>query len=533
MIIFAIEIVILNYVLRTFFGFSTYYEQFKFIKILTIVIAIDLLFVIYFLYQNDKEKKIPKNIFKTYKLDINSRLPKVFFITEVIKAVLILNVLRVNDVYFSSGIIIILVLHSVMLVMYAGLYSFIANKSYIHRKLRKYTKDLKKGKTKLNFILINGNHIPSSFSVGGKVEQRIQKNNVYIDVKKDLPRLLEYEKNIAEKFIKENTVAIINEVNEIDKNKIVEIYNENQKQGNIATYSIISVNSKENIINEKEIIKLNAIKLCKLDATFELIEELTSRDKNEWNTTMYHNFYNKQKDNTNVIPKDKRIYDIYKNAYLCSSQYESILGLFNYITVIGRVTMYYLFAKNNKKFDPEKCERNLMGDNPSFWMPQIILNVYKNKESILYKNIREKVYHLSIEDNVLVDVYLANLLNIEIQGTEGITYSALEDLFVKFRNKVEAHGIITDLNVDEVWSITVFFAKTFSKILKIDELEGEYGLNEKSLKIGYNDEDKVSLGKYVITVDNEIYIIKDRKKQEYINYSNGKVFVLDKIGERK
>src|SRR5699024_9699874 len=67
--------------------------------------------------------------------------------------------------------------------------------------------------------------------------------------------------------------------------------------------------------------------------------------------TIYkYNFNNRLKNNIEIIPEEKYIFELYRNALLNSSPYQSILTFFNYITVIGKLVEYYLYAKNNPKY---------------------------------------------------------------------------------------------------------------------------------------------------------------------------------------
>ena len=187
---------------------------------------------------------------------------------------------------------------------------------------------------------------------------------------------------------------------------------------------------------------------------------------------------------------------------------------------MGKMVEYYLYAKNNPKFDKNKIKKAIIGDNPPIWNNHILLNIYKNEENVLYRNLREEKYKLSKEDNLLINVYLSNLLNIEIIGDE-VTYDGLMNLFIQFRNKVEAHGIISDANVYAVWNLTCFFANMLNKIFKISELECEYNIYEKSVKIGYGNEEKIDVGKYIVIIDEVMCFIKD--KDLYINYFTGEI----------
>ena len=220
------------------------------------------------------------------------------------------------------------------------------------------------------------------------------------------------------------------------------------------------------------------------------------------------------------MPKDKYLFELYRNAYLNKSPYQSVLTFFNYITVCGRLVEYYLYAKYNKNFDINRIDKGRIGDNPSLWNSNILINIYKQPDNVLYKNLREKEYELSNDDKILIKYYLANMIDTEITGDK-LTYDGMIDLFIAFRNKVEAHGILNDDNVYAVWNITRFFANMLNKLYNISDLELEYNNKDIEVKVGYRGEKKVSLGKYVIMYNKYLCFVKD--KDTYINYFAGEV----------
>ena len=153
----------------------------------------------------------------------------------------------------------------------------------------------------------------------------------------------------------------------------------------------------------------------------------------------------------------------------------------------------------------------------------VLVETYKKHP--LYRKIRENKITLSKEDKVLVTYYLSKLLNIDIEGKE-ITFEGLIDLFLAFRNKIEAHGIINDTNVYAVWNLTYFFVNTLNEFLNVNNLDFKY-LENGNIKVGY-DKKLAILGEYEICLDNQIYLIKDRKssKNTYINYLTGEIICV-------
>jgi len=310
------------------------------------------------------------------------------------------------------------------------------------------------------------------------------------------------KRNISNSKINED----FNMNKDFNKNKafdVNETSKEDKKASDIATSNELTTDVEGHDLEEKSIEALNII--------------------------YQYNYNNRFKANLENMPKEKVLFEMYKNAYINDSPYQSTLMFFNYITSMCKIVEYYLFAKNNYRFNKDEIYTDIIGDNPPIWANHITLNVYKKTNDILYKNLRERKFSLSEDEEILLKVYLSKLLNCEIEGKD-ITYNGLTYLFIEFRNKVEAHGIINDANVYAVWNLTLFFANTLNRILKISELELEAVKNKNTIKVGYKGNEKVELGKYILVFDDTIYFIKDvktidenRKKRIYINYFTGNI----------
>lgn len=557
---FLIEFILLIINLISELDISIYNNIFKLIKVVTICLSLDIIFILYILDFASNKKK-PKNILKTYKADVNLRIPIAFFIAEIIKIILIFLSIGQSIMYYSRYKSIIGV-YVGTIIMYYIVFSIMPKKENLFKKLQILKSDIKKGETELNFILIDGNTISSSFDIEKTHDYKISKNNIYINLKKDFNKI---NNKKVKKLILDNTIAIIHEVDEIDNDIIIKIY-EKQEINNSHMYHIMAVKNYKEINLNKNIEYINAIKICDMNSAIEFTENLFEVNANQYigklqynralkkiqnlqmqatkskdncnnildddklgekyiknlNIIYQYNFNNRLKYRQEVIPKEKSLFEIYRNAYINDSAYQSILIMFNYITVMGKLVEYYLYAKNNPKFNENKINKSIIGDNPPIWNNHILLNIYKNEEDILYNNLRKEKFKLTNEEEILLNVYLSKILNAEIKGKE-ITFDGLMYLFIQFRNKVEAHGIISDANVYAVWKLTVFFSNMLNKMFKISELECEYGQDEKSIKVGYNGEEKINTGKYVITKDKIIYLIKDTEshKDLYMNYFTG------------
>lgn len=547
---FVLEIVVLNINLIANLDISIYNEMYNCVKANCICIGLDLIFIFYML-DFIENKKINGNIFKRYKADVNFQIIRSFWIPEIVKLALIYVVLRKTIKSWNNDYISFIIVFSLVILNYYMLYFILPKKENLGRK----TKKLRKKNKNLKIILIDGNVIPSSFDILQNIKYKTNKNHLYINIKKDFP---EFEDDIKQ-FILQKTIAIINEIEELDTKNIIKKYTEKVNINKMPMFHIMAVKKISDKDVGNEIKNTNSIKICNINSAIEFTENLfmvNEKDKvsllrykkalfninkmnkgnfkdesqkeeyvQELNIIYQYKFNNKLNERAQNIAKDKTLFDMYQNAYLYQSAYQSVLAMFNYITVMGKIVEYYLYAKNNPKFDLNKIDTDIIGDNPPIWNNQILINICQNEENILYKNIRKTKFKISKEESILLKTYLSYLLNIEIKGDE-ISFDGLAELFKQFRNKVEAHGIISDANVYAVWNLTQFFVKMYHKIFKISELECEY--ENDNIKIGYNDEKKVNIGKYIKIINGIMCFVK--KENLYINYITGETKTVEKAG---
>ena len=545
--IFAIELISLNIILKQC-DISLYSNPYGWIRAISIILAFDIIYILYIFDILNREKKI-KNILFTYKKDANSKFSRNFIFIEIIKLILIL--LSTFQVTILSGFayryIRLIIVFVLVTIAFYIIHAVMSTRDNIRRKLKRLSKDIKAGKTDFNFILINGSKTPSSFDLVNVTNYKISKDNIYINLHTELSEIIKYDEK-AKDLILSNTIAVIHE---ISSTKEIKETIESQTINNFHMYHVMAIKNLKNIPQKSDWEHINSIKLCDLDNDIQFVENLLSIEiENMINKTKYkkalkkvtstkleyknstdeyikdleiiykYNFNHRLKDNVKNVPKDKFLFELYRNAYLNKSPYQSVLTFFNYITVCGRLIEYYLYAKYNKKFDINKIDKARIGDNPSLWNSNILINIYKQPDNKLYKNLREDKYNLSRDEKVLIKYYLANMLDTEIKG-DSITYDGMMNLFIAFRNKVEAHGILNDDNIYAVWNITRFFVNTLNKFYDISNLEIEYSNKDIEVKVGYTGENKLSLGKYVIMYNNYLCFIKDKDK--YINYFAGEV----------
>lgn len=544
--IFVFELIGLNIVLSQC-NISLYNNLYGWIRAMFVVFSIDIIYILY-IFDFLKQNKKAKNILKIYKIDVNLKIIRNFIIIESIKLTLVM-ILTWNLIYNTKFLKYIYFYIFITMFFYL-LYFIIPKKDSIRKKLKKLKRDIKIGNTDFKFILIDGNSTYSTFNLFNLSDWKISKDNIYINLKTEFQEIVKYDKK-AKDLILNNTIAIIHELT--NSKNILEIY-ENEAINNAHIFHVMAIENLKSLQNKKDYEYIDAIKVCDLRNVIQFVENLVANniedliDKSKYKRALKqinildkrnekyiknleliykYNFNNRHKDNFNNVPKEKFILELYKNAYLNKSPYQATLIFFNYITVVGRLVEYYLFAKYNKKYSENKIDEYRIGDNPSKWNSNILINIYNNTDNILYENLRERKYELSNEEKILIKDYLGSyILNTEIKG-EKISYDGLMELFIAFRNKVEAHGIINDNNVYAVWNITRFFANMLNEIFKISQLECEYSNQDIIIKVGYNSEKKVSLGKYVIMYDKFMCFIKDENKNTkectYMNYFVGEV----------
>lgn len=544
--IFVFELIGLNIVLSQC-NISLYNNLYGWIRAMFVVFSVDIIYILY-IFDFLKQNKKAKNILKIYKIDVNLKIIRNFIIIESIKLTLVM-ILTWNLIYNTKFLKYIYFYIFITMFFYL-LYFIIPKKDNRRKKLKKLKKDIRIGNTDFKFILIDGNSTYSTFNLFNLSDWKISKDNIYINLKTEFQEIVKYDKK-AKDLILNNTIAIIHEVT--NSKNILEIY-ENEAINNAHIFHVMAIENLKSLQNKKDYEYIDAIKVCDLKNVIQFVENLVANniedliDKSKYKQALKqinildkrnekyiknleliykYNFNNRHKDNFNNVPKEKFILELYKNAYLNKSPYQATLIFFNYITVVGRLVEYYLFAKYNKKYSENKIDEYRIGDNPSKWNSNILINIYNNTDNILYENLRERKYELSNEEKILIKDYLGSyILNTEIKG-EKISYDGLMELFIAFRNKVEAHGIINDNNVYAVWNITRFFANMLNEIFKISQLECEYSNQDIIIKVGYNSEKKVSLGKYVIMYDKFMCFIKDENKNTkectYMNYFAGEV----------
>ena len=387
-----------------------------------VVFSVDIIYILY-IFDFLKQNKKAKNILKIYKIDVNLKIIRNFIIIQSIKLTLVM-ILTWNLIYNTKFLKYIYFYIFITMFFYL-LYFIIPKKDNIRKKLKKLKRDIKIGNTDFKFILIDGNSTYSTFNLFNLSDWKISKDNIYINLKTEFQEIVKYDKK-AKDLILNNTIAIIHELT--NSKNILEIY-ENEAINNAHIFHVMAIENLKSLQNKKDYEYIDAIKVCDLKNVIQFVENLVANniedliDKSKYKRALKqinildkrnekyiknleliykYNFNNRHKDNFNNVPKEKFILELYKNAYLNKSPYQATLIFFNYITVVGRLVEYYLFAKYNKKYSENKIDEYRIGDNPSKWNSNNLINIYNNTDNILYENLRERKYELSNEEKILI-----------------------------------------------------------------------------------------------------------------------------------
>lgn len=571
--VYFMKIVVLMAFLADNYHISPYYNTYKFINILNVELSFDLLYILIILLWAEFQGK-KKNIFRIYQKDSNYRLQKFFIVPELLKTLFLCKIIGNSLFYYHKTYIVLFSIIAGITFLYYILTFLIFSEERMalrYKFLRKALKKFKKRsilKSNVCFILIKGDKTPSSFDINKIQKHDIEKSHVYI--KEEEWKGLEEKEQL---FIVKNLIAVIYED---EKAKMVnQILQEDFEK--VGYYKIIATNKKEEYEKRIDDTYQHFYKICDMESVIEFTENLLmissdvmvnpfqyclmkflvwlelhnkrvypksknvkeiidinsfskklyskmlERDmKNRFSIICQKDFNSRFQNEQLEVPQDLFLKSLFRNAYTNSSPYQSSMMLFNYITAIGRIIECYLIGKNREDINLNQYREVLAKDNTSVWRGQITLNIYDNIDNYLYPFLREKELELTLDEKNILKLYLADVLNCEMQG-EKITYDVLSELYQEFRNKVEAHGIISDDNVYIVWKIAAFLASAFNRFFNISKLKLEYRLPNSKIEIGYADEKKVSLGIYMIVKNNLIYFLKEKQgdKLYYYNYFNG------------
>ncbi len=543
---FLIEFVLLVFIMDLA-SISIYSNVYKLIKVLTICFFIDEMYALYLL-DFSKNRKKNKNILKMYKTDVNWVVIKGFFFVELIKYILI--IMSEKSIQNTFDILRLILLGVFTCFVFYGLYLILPKRENLMLKTSRLKIGVDSGKTNLRFILIDGDKIPSSFNFRKMAGNKISRKNMYINLNTDFQCLINENKKMK-KFILDNTVALIHEVQDGDLDNILRIYKENEIN-NCHMYHIMAVNNYEETEMPDKVGYVNAIKICDVSYAIDYVENLLSvnidkkvsrlkyiatlkklkfgekksdiyvdrnnaRYTKKLDTIYKYSFNNNLKYNPEEIPKEEFSFELYRNAILSQSPYEAVEKMLNYITFIGKLIGYYTFAKHNPRFTSTDVYSKITEDDASTWGNQILFNVNEHREDMLYDNIRANEFEINKSEKYLLKYYLSKLLHVEIIG-DTVTFEGILDLYIKFKNKVDTQRFINKSNIYCVWRATMFFAEMLNKMLNVSQLQSMFDVYNKEVMVGYGEEEMVKLGKYVTINEGVMCLIsKDNRYMDFFN----------------
>lgn len=545
---------------------------YRYINILWIYIGIDLISYIILVYKEKTKKDNGKILFyKRYKKDVDYYIKKYSFIFEILKVILfIINIrgifqfqnLMDNSKFEIHGIGDKVILFAISQVAF---YVFLINILYklnpdndnvIYKS--KLIKKLLKNKLKkeINIIIVDNENIYSTFQNKIYSNIKLNKKNIYIN-KKDIQQLDSIQRNL----ILKNVVSYISLEDNLDK--IVQDVEIDEKYfyescgfKNYHNYYIFGIkdDTKEKVL-PKELVFNNSVKICKSKFLLQYVEELICKNyiyiPTEIDDKLIINFYERAHNDIPNIPKDKFMINLLRNGIVNESPYQSTLILFNYLLYLQKVCEYYVISK----YPNIKAKESEKSDGEMDICANMLVHLYKNGKDILYKSLRKDTYRLSENDFDLLHEYFYNILGIDISnGTmnpnnpnifkrkikhnksdrykkkispnKNVSYESLVYMYLQFRNKVQAHGSITEDNVYAIWNLEIIFVKMFNYFLKPNLIDIEY-LENKEIKMKYiGDNIEVILGKNMIYEDKNPII---RVNSSYVNFFTGEDVIPSKM----
>ena len=539
LISFIIELILVTVILIYEVDISLIYKKYRFINIIITFISIDIISLLLILDKSNNLFIDEDNKLSILKENINYKIPFIYLLNIIIKSLYIYYL--INDIlyllpyryYYIYGSII------VPYIIYIILFIIIPNNEYTNIKYYKI-KLLKP----LNIIISNTKLITSSLDLN-IIKLNIKRNNLYL-TNNEYKEILKQSKH--KDYLNNNIRVITYEVDELNDKYIedtlykepyslenkniyhIYIYNKNNLSNKYNNYKTIkTINKNNNIVDyiENLLYKNRTSK-------FKYILALIGKTIFKNNKIFYkcldiiaeYKYKTRLNNKLDIIPTNNNLFELYRNAYLNNSAYESTITLSNYITSIGKIVEYYLYSKTGN--DRSIFNKDIVLDEPSIW--QRIITKYSKKldnKDKLYNNINKNYYKLSTIDKLYIEKYLGYMTDTKIQGDK-ITYEGLKIIYQSFRNKIQAHGTITDNNTYVVWYIMSLFAKLHSEIFMINKLDINY-LKDNELEGSYTfDNKKYNLGIYAIHKDNSILIYYPHNREKgllvykntYVDYIN-------------
>ena len=516
-----VEFILINYFMNFRFQYNLSSNVEGFFRVNLVFILLDMIyfFILYDLITLPKKH----NPLKIYRKESNFVNVITFLPYHIVKVVILFFLLPKSVFLYSYYYKFIILYELIPLFIFYGLYFLFPRRDNLYKKTKTLKKILNGNDSGLyNIILVHGDF--STFDLTHTSPYKIHKNNIYIN-DNDLAYLKKCRYDM-DTFINKHVTC---EVTYLKNDDVVDIKNvlEKTKLEDFKKITIFVVKNKNNI-TDKEIGAYNAIKIVNRGEEIEYTENLLLKEVHDISTS-----YDKeakslyQRTFISCVPSDKRLFHMYKSAYYKDSPYQSILALFNYSSSVLRFVTTYYYCKNNKVDIDSEINLDIVTDQFTNLYSYLDKNI--TDTDYLYDSLKTSKYVFIGNDKVLFKKELKYLLDSEVLG-EYLDFYELTEIFRLLRNKVEAHGSMTDKNIYMIWHVVAVLVDSLNYFLKVDQLHLEIK-NKHEIIVTYDDDElsKSTLGKYIINYDEMLCFLvtvhKLRKEEymadTYINFLTG------------
>ncbi len=604
-ILSVVEIICIHFLLgdRLKIYWST--DFLAYLKLYVVSISANL---VYFLSVLDTEGNVKREINKkekplrSYRKDVNYYFRNRYYFIAILKTIILCFLETSLKFSFIKLQVVLCVIFQVSLLIYQPK----ENKEY---KIKKLKRQLNKNKLDMQIIMFeeesgdkNSKCFVSTFDPYHTFRTKVNRQNIYIDYKKDFENIVKsFPKNKQESIRKQllkNVVVYIKRAKSQDSKEFLDFWQECKKQNWDLpnNYLVLTFDNIKKIYVPNEVSYISALKMCKTEKYVEFVEDLV-RPERKFAFEKKHNILSKmrlairtyfmkkekifkseeekqayytknlqrickEKYNmrltklTKTMPNNEDLRIMYKNVFLQDSIHQSYMILLNYISMLHQIVAYYLYAKNNQNFDCYSLNKKIIDDNYIKYADIILKNV-KNIDEI-YRNIKELEYYLPKEKRELLDIYVSKLLSRDFDIADGnVDYGGMVYLTACIRNKIQAHGTISDENAYLFWNVCYELAEFFNKVFKVWDLSVNVLENDikrsnnkssqensdnqefnKNCNIGikYSTDDKfTNMGEYVRAYDGECYIAQsgNNGKILMVNYLKGELIKPSVVNYRK
>lgn len=231
---------------------------------------------------------------------------------------------------------------------------------------------------------------------------------------------------------------------------------------------------------------------------------------------------------------NKFLLDFYRNAIAFKSPQRSVMALLDYCELV--ITLSSIYCIGNMEPQKRPSEKDFIGYNLMKYA-----SVIKNeamKEAAWNGIINSKIQIPDIISQSLTELH--EYVYIKFTG-EKVSFMGLVSLLLVVRNKIIAHGIMTEDNdvfLDTilsrkgnayiVWKVLFWITDCLNEFLRLDILNFEE--KNGAFWVGY--EKKNSAGKLMIVKEEFPLIaskINDKGRITYVNYFNGEMIIPEYV----